>query len=224
MSAKRQNTRNPFMRRPSPQSGTGKTILIVTEGAKTEPQYLQCLREKLKLMAADIRITKADGTDPVSVVNDAIRLRNERKREARRSYLVEYDSVWAVFDTERIDTNELLNDACQRAKANKINIALSNPCFEYWLLLHYEYTTKQFIKCANVIRHLKDEHLSNYDKGNYPVEQFISRISTAVKYSEQCRRHHASVGGDRNPSTDVDLLVREMNAATRLHNRIKLEN
>lgn len=222
MSVRKHKSRNPFPRRPASSGSTGKTILIVAEGEKTEPNYLKGLRNHLKLAAVDIEIVTADGTDPLSVVNHTIALRDARKREARRGRAVAYDSAWAVFDTERADTNPKLNEALQKATAHKIRVALSNPCFEFWILLHDEYTTASFVKCENVIRRIKDRHQPNYEKGTVEAEQYISKIATAARNAAKCRQHHATAGTEGNPSTDVDLLVREMNDATRTHYRLNL--
>jgi len=222
MSAKRQQSRNPFSRRSQSHGSTGKTILIVTEGLRTEPDYLKGLRNHLKLTAVDIEIMKAPGTDALSVVACAIEIRDDRKREARRGCTVPYDSVWAVFDTERADTNPKLNDALQKAEANRINIALSNPCFEFWLLLHDEFTTAPFPKCENVIRRIKDRYLPDYEKNNIPVESYIPKVPTAVHNAEQCQNHHKTAGTEGNPSTGVYLLIREMNESTREHFRLDI--
>jgi hypothetical protein len=222
MSAKRLKPRNPFSRRSQSPGTTGRTILIVTEGARTEPDYLKGLRNHLKLASVDIEIMKAAGTDALSVVDYAIKLRDERKRETKRGCTVPYDSVWAVFDTERADTNPKLKDALHKAGAHKINVAISNPCFEFWLLLHDEFTTAPFAKCGNVIRRIKDRYLPDYEKNNIPVESYIPKIPTAVRHAEQCQKHHKTAGTDGNPSTGVHLLVREMNEATRSHYRLDL--
>ncbi|MCJ7481976.1 MAG: RloB family protein [Thermodesulfovibrionales bacterium] len=222
MSVKRQKNRNPFSRRSMVPRSSGKAILIVTEGEKTEPDYLEGFRKHLKLQAVDIEITNADGTDALSVVDYAIKLRDERKREVKRGCTIPYDSVWAVFDTERADTNPKLKDALHKAGVYKINVAISNPCFEFWLLLHDEFTTAPFAKCENVIRRIKDKFLPDYEKGNIPVESYIIKIPTAVRYAEQCQHHHKTAGTEGNPSTGVYLLVREMNEATREHFRLDL--
>ncbi len=197
---------------------SGKTILIVTEGEKTEPSYLIALRNRLRLSSTDVVVSKADGTDPASVVNFAIERVAERKRKAKKSTtIVPYDSVWAVFDTERYDTNPKLKDAITIAKNKKINLAISNPCFEYWVLLHFEYTTAQFASCDEVIRRIESKrHIQNYDKAKLPNGILIERIPIAVTNSEKCRAYHTDAGVEgKNPSTEVDLLVREMNLATR---------
>ncbi len=197
---------------------SGKTILIVTEGEKTEPSYLTALRDRLRLSSADVVVSKADGTDPVSVVNFAIENAAERKRRAKKStIIVPYDSVWAVFDTERYDTNPKLKEAIMIAKGKKINLAISNPCFEYWILLHFEYTTAQFASCDDVIRRIRDcGYVRDYKKGDIPTEILIPKIPIAVKYAEKCRTYHVTAGVEgKNSSTDIDILVRDMNFATR---------
>ena len=45
-----------------------------------------------------------------------------------------YDAVWCVFD---VDEHPQIADARQMARANGIELAISNPCFELWLLLHF---------------------------------------------------------------------------------------
>lgn len=222
MSAKRQKSWNPISRRSQSPGSTGKRILIVTEGLKTEPDYLKGLRNQLKLKAVDIEIMKASGTDALSVVDCAIEIRDDRKREARRGCTVPYDSVWAVFDTERANINPKLKEALHKAGVYKIKVALSNPCFEFWLLLHDGFTTAPFVKCENVIRWIKEKYLPDYEKNNIPVESYIPKIPTAMRYAEQCQNHHKTAGTDGNPSTGVHLLVREMNEATRKHFRLDL--
>ena len=222
MRSRRRSKRNSFSRRPVSPGATGKVILIVTEGEKTEPDYLIGLRRHLKLNSAEIKVLNADGTDPLTIVSVAIEQRDEQKRKASQGFRVPYDSVWAVFDTERADTNPKLNDALQKAKAHKVNVAISNPCFEFWLLLHDEYTTAPFVDCDNVISRIRKPHSPNYEKGKIVPDKYIPKIPTAVQNSEKCRDHHRATGRDGNPSTDVDLLVREMNGATRAHNRIDI--
>ena len=217
MRLRKQELRTSSFWRSQSAGNTGKTILVVTEGEKTEPIYLKALRNRLKLNAADIHIINAPGTDARTIVEEAISQRDQRKRDAKHGCTVPYDSVWAVFDTERADTNPKLHDALQLAKSRKINVALSNPCFEFWILLHDELTTALFMNCAEVIRRIKINFNPGYNKSDLDVFEYLDKIPEAVRNSEYCRKHHSAAGTDGNPSTDVDLLVRELNDATRPH-------
>jgi hypothetical protein len=202
---------------------SGDTFLIVTEGEKTEPHYLERLRRHLRLTGTNVHVVKAEGTDALSVVKDAIRLREKRVAQSRRGEEVPYDSVWAVFDTERAETNPTLNNALQTAEANQISVAASNPSFEFWLLLHDEYTTKPFYKSADVIKQIKT-HVPGFDKSEIPVDRYIpDKIPTAVKNAARCEKHHADIKessiSQANPVTHVHHLVRELNWAAREENR-----
>ncbi len=197
---------------------SGKTILIVTEGGKTEPNYFVELRNRFRLSATDIEVVHPDGTDPVTLTNKAIELREKRKNEAKSGILVEYDEVWVVFDLEK--THDIRREQAKRAKvlpgAKGVNFALSDPSFEYWLLLHCEYTTASFPDNDSVEQRLKN-HWPDYTKGSRPSPDFLEKVPDAVKHALRCRKHHRDCDGDGNPSTQADRVVRSMNEATREH-------
>jgi hypothetical protein len=50
----------------------------------------------------------------------------------------EIDECWCVFDVEWPQNHPHLREAVQLAKDNGIRLAVSNPCFELWLILHFE--------------------------------------------------------------------------------------
>lgn len=56
----------------------------------------------------------------------------------------------------------------------------SEPCFEFWLLLHYKKTDKPFTN-FDEIRKDKDfkKHFPNYDKSKNNFNDLKDRISTA---------------------------------------------
>jgi hypothetical protein len=203
---------------------SGKAFLIVTEGEKTEPNYLKKLRDRLQLSMADVVIVHPEGTDPLTLTRRAIELRDAREREAKKDLKkIPYDEVWVVFDLEKPhDERRKLADEARKLKGvKKIKFADSDPCFEYWLLLHEEYTTAPFTDCDEVTRRLR-RSWSEYAKGHTPSSEFLEKIPTAVVRAERCREHHKTSNGDGNPSTLMDILIRSLNAATRPHFRFCL--
>ena len=56
-----------------------KSILIVSEGSKTEPIYFNSLKRILRLAMVDVDIV-GEGAAPITVVDRAIELREERGR------------------------------------------------------------------------------------------------------------------------------------------------
>ena len=68
------------MRRdPADNLPSGSSFLIVTEGSKTEPNYFKALRDRLRLVAADVDIEHPEGTDPIVLTQHAITRRDERR-------------------------------------------------------------------------------------------------------------------------------------------------
>jgi hypothetical protein len=225
MSRRRSFARGPAAyRRGKPRfQPSGKAFLIVTEGEKTEPNYLKALRNRLQLNAAEVEILHPEGTDPITLTNKAIELRDVRKKEAERGGAIAYDEVWVVFDLEKPNDRrrELADKAMTMKEAAGIQFAISDPAFEFWLLLHEEYTTSPFADCNAVIQRLK-KHWSGYSKGQTLPAEFLKKMPTAVQHAQRCREYHETCAGDGNPSTKVDLLARTLNSATRPHLQFKL--
>ncbi len=181
-------------------------VLIVCEGEKTEPSYFRAMIDDLHLNTANIVVAKnTTGSSPKSIVEFAL---NEYRREK------EYDRVYCVFDKDRHTTYNRALDIIRRARLKKghsIIATTSVPCFEFWLLLHFNYTTKQYDTgsgsiCANVISDLK-EHLPNYTKGSYNAYQATKDwLNTAIVNSKRVS-DHCETGGTDMPSTKIHELV-----------------
>ena len=133
-------------------------VLIVCEGKKTEPAYLSDLRDELKAPTVSFEIVGA-GADPSAVVARAIELAKANDGD--------YDFVFCVFDR---DMHARYADACERCRkfkrvgnaAPKLIAITTNPCFEYWLLLHLKPTTRPYRQTGN--KTSGDQALSEFTK------------------------------------------------------------
>jgi hypothetical protein len=203
--------------RPTRFATAGKTILIVTEGKNTEVNYFTALRNRLKLSATDIQVIHPEGTDPITLTRAAVKLRSQRKKKEPDN---PFDEVWVVFDLEK-QHNERRAQAQQARNvsgAREIKFIESDPSFEYWRLLHEKngYTTKFLPDSDATLKELK-KHCPAYTKSEIPDSHVLNNIPLAVKRAKQGRKYHKESGGNGNPSTNADLLVRSMNSATRKH-------
>jgi hypothetical protein len=223
LSKQRKFSRGPKdYRRGTPRfPSSGKAFLIVTEGAKTEPNYFKALRKRLQLNATEVEILHPEGTDPLTLVRKAIEMRAERKRESKKGLKIPYDEVWIIYDLEKPndERRQIDKKARQLREAEGIKFGESDPCFEFWLLLHEEFTTAQFVDCAEVVVRLRN-FLPNYSKGDMPSEEFLKKLPDAIERAQRCRRHHQETNSDGNPGTSVDILASNLNEATRLHLRL----
>jgi hypothetical protein len=113
-----------------------KTLVVFCEGEKTEPQYLLALKQEPLVKdtaAVDIRVeTGHGGAVPLTLITLATAARTKSVAEE-----AEIDEFWCVFDVEWPRNHPHLPEAIALAEANDIRLAVSNPCFELWLILHY---------------------------------------------------------------------------------------
>lgn len=94
-----------------------------------------------------------------------------------RELSADYDKVFWIIDFDVIKNESLkakkgTKTSLQEFKAyyDEINkslenviVIINNPCLEYWILLHYETTSKYYETCVGVTKQLK-KHLPDYNK------------------------------------------------------------
>lgn len=196
--------------RPSNRRAPNRRILVVAGGARTEPQYLRHVKRAVDAHGVAI-VIETDGRSPSSVLETAMRKRDEDRREARlaRDSANTFDEVWIVIDHDEF-TDELRR-VFPEARTATINVALSSPCFEVWLVWHAA-GLAHWVTAGQAQAAAKDAGVCAGAKGK---EVVVSRISGAFLQAEarsrRVRTDHAASGRafpDNNPSSDVDLLVR----------------
>jgi hypothetical protein len=159
-----------------------------------------------------IEVSRERG-DPLRLVEAARDRRADAERRARRHKddNLRYDEVWCVVD---VDEHARLPAAEALAAREKIGIAVSNPCFELWALLHLV-DHRAFITSESARNALRS-FMPNYEKaldcaairGLYAVAR-----GRANALREQHERNGRSPGW--NPSTNVWVLVDKMLEAAR---------
>lgn len=70
------------------------------------------------------------------------------KEEIDNEVTQDDDEFWLVVDLDRFEQH--LPDVAASCIDADITLAVSNPCFEYWLLLHYQSPAEEFGECKNV--------------------------------------------------------------------------
>ena len=170
--------------RRSPSRNPVRKIVIACEGSKTEPGYFEGIRKELRLRTLQIIILRHQGkTDPHSIIEQVIEKRQEMKQEQAWT---QGDSAWAVFDgDEHIEQSpENWKNAIALAKRQKIELAITNPCFELWYLIHYQNQLSQITRDRLI--NLLQKYIPNYNKSMclYP-EPLKRRTDEAIQRAEQ---------------------------------------
>lgn len=196
------------LQRRGPKRAPYDRVLIVCEGAKTEPHYFEAVRDALELATANVIITGNCGSAPQSVVTEA---------QKRFKDDPDYDQIYCVFDrdghtryAQAMDTLSRWHPRRPGGANNKpvaVEAIISVPCFEYWLLLHFEYTTAHLANAEAVIARLKPHWHGRYHKGDASAFTATwSRHEQALTHARRALLDAASAGTD-NPTTRVHELV-----------------
>ncbi len=104
-----------------------KTIFALVEGT-SEKVYLERIRRLNTNVSVKVKVTNQKKA--VDIVKDCI-------KQSEYEGVMSTDTCAVIFDCDAISKDDM-EKAVILAEKNNIFIALSNLCFEYWLLLHFE--------------------------------------------------------------------------------------
>lgn len=188
-------------------------VVIVCEGEKTEINYFNGL--KTRESGVEI-IAVHGGTNPMHIVKHA----EERMSTKWSIDFDEGDSVWCAFDVDE-NSNSDIKDANQHAKTKNIRIALSNPCFELWFLLHYKQIFSQITR-QKAKTELKT-FIRDYEKNKKINHLLKDKLSSAIDHAKKLNQIHQKkkielISRESNPSTQVFELVEFIQNITKKNN------
>jgi len=165
-----------------------KVIIISCEGSNTEPAYFEAIKEKLsKQISALIKIEivpkEAGASEPKDIVCNL-----DEFLHTEYDYKYEYDDeLWVVWDREKVNARkEHILKILPECKEKNYNIAMTNPLFEFWLLLHVNDITKYDNEILYINdwdtpsknRRYIDKELSNILSNGYNKKNFNREIVT----------------------------------------------
>ena len=195
--------------RPGSRLSGKPRILILCDGAQTEPNYFRQLKNFRRLTSVAVR-----GPRPRQIGSARLlkRVRDELKADAG------WDHVYCVVDHDGHDSavNKLrseLEAINRRRNSPRVHMALSNPCFELWLLLHFEFTDRPYASlhggksaCDSVIERLR-RHIPGYRKNEaQQLEQLMDLVDQAIHNANRLERLKASQQAN-SPHTDIGELA-----------------
>ena len=200
------------------QRQPAERLLIVCEGSKTEPLYLGEIRQQLRLPSANVQVQPAAyGTEPLRIVEYAERLFTEGQR-ALAIHARSFDRVVVVFDRDEHHTYHAalqrvaaLNGRLENDERVKVpfEAVVSVPCFELWLMLHFEEVFAPLHRDEALAR--LRAHVAGYTKGqgsHWAVTRERIDVATARANALVAAGHTAEDG--TQPYTNMHDLVRRL--------------
>lgn len=181
-------------RQRSGRRRSNRSILIYCGGARTEPDYFEGLRRDHRRRPVTIKVRSA-GVAPAALVQEAAAYR-------ARSAMI-FDEVWCVVDVDEFD----LAAAVTVARREGVGLAVSNPCFELWLLLHYSECRRHCNGCADVQKRLRRQ-IPGYDKSRLVFDHFVDGISDAIGRAKTL--DPTGTAYEKNPSSGIWQIVEHL--------------
>lgn len=179
-----------------------KILVIATEGEVTEKHYFSIFSDPQseffnpRVKRIDILHTEEGFSAPGHVINRLLDYKQNND-------LNDQDQLWLVIDVDRWDKQGVLAPVIAEAHQKDIFLAVSNPCFEVWLLCHFIDDLRLVTDFHNSIK----EHLGNV-KCEFDLNKYIQRVNHAVRVAEI-----SDTGNDPHIPTPL---------GTKLHKLIKI--
>ena len=184
-----------------------KRLFILCEGKadKSESAYFKSLIKSCRLAGKRVEVTVVD-TDKNTG--------RELAKEAKKIKEFPNDIVWIVYDKNGYTKHP---ETFNIAKQNGISIGFSSISFEYWILLHYEFTSRSFNKSEDIIKYLKNKNYINYEKGSINIySQTKNLLQTAILNAIKIQKYQISGNPngtpiyDLNPYTNLNELIEKI--------------
>ncbi|WP_433519899.1 RloB family protein [Nonomuraea sp. CA-143628] len=128
-------------------------------------------------------------------------------REACTRKSHEYSAVWCVLDTE-LDQS-LADDLVREASRTSVELCLSTPCFEFWLIMHHVDCTRPFQSAEEAKKKLKSL-VPSWSEGTTRFSDFSHGLEDACRRARKIDPTGREVS--KNPSTNAWRLVTELRA------------
>ena len=170
---------------------SAKLIVIATEGRKTERIYFEALAESFDSTKVHVEvIEKLDDNSSPDVVLEQL------NSFADEFNLDENDELWMVIDRDyqswEIEMIKSVAQICHQKRG--YYLAVSNPAFELWLLLHLidcsELTQQEkedLFRNAKVTRNktyskkMLSDLLGGFSEAKYDADNFVPKVEEAIK-------------------------------------------
>jgi hypothetical protein len=162
-------------RRPLGDRRYKKLFLIAAEGIKTEPIYFGIFTDEKSIVQVSCLKGKSDSSPPQVLKRMTDHLLSEGLKSS--------DEAWLVVDKDQW-TDEQLSQLHQWGSYQEnYGFALSNPKFEYWLLLHFEEGTDigSPRDCTERLKHW----IPGYNKGFDTRKISQSQIEDAIRRAKK---------------------------------------
>ena len=186
-----------------------RLIVIASEGKDTERIYFKALAKEYTNPRVHVHILeRGEAAQNSSSPEHVLKQLNGYKSQ----YELEVDDeLWLVIDKDKWKDKMLSRVATECSQEVSMHMALSNPCFELWLILHLEDAAsltpeeqklwmENHRKSKNADPYLKvrlRQKMGSYHESSYDAPTLIAHVEEAIERARALDKNPA----DRWPQT-----------------------
>ena len=169
-----------------------RLIVIASEGKDTERIYFKALAKeytnpRVHVHILERSVDEQNNSSPEHVLKQLNDYKSQYELEAD-------DELWLVVDKDRWTEAMLSRVATECSQEVAMHMALSNPCFELWLLLHLEdaasLTPEEYVRWMENRRRSRNSDpylktrlrqiIGSYHESSYDALTLISHVEEAI--------------------------------------------
>lgn len=179
---------------------------IFCEGM-TEYNYFLQLRAIERVRGLQIEPRICEDKNIVGLIEYANNYKKHNKKDFFKG-----DIIFYVFDRDR-NTNEDFKKAKEIVEDPDTQLILSNPCFEFWIISHYELYYEPIY--PQLLKKKLLKHLGSYKKNDKDIyNNTKENIETAIDNSKKLHQIQAKKVGilceESNPSTMMFQIIEKI--------------
>ena len=190
------------LRRTTARRPELRTVVVFCEGKRSESDYvkgLQRLPEIANITTLNLVLDPRPCV-PLKLV----------ERAADRLQEPDVDECWCLFDVEWPQNHPKLPEAKELARTTGVKLAISNPCFELWLVLHHQ----DFNRFENT-REMErlSQSIDKRDRKSIDASIYMPLREHAIRRAESLEKRHQSrdiVFPLDNPSSGVHHFLKAL--------------
>jgi hypothetical protein len=160
--------------RPPGKRRYRKIFVVAAEGIKTEPLYFNMFNDQHTV----IQIKQLRGNKKSSPKQVLKRMR----LYLREAQLKDKDEAWLVVDRDEWPADHLKDLYEWSETSCRYGLAVSNPKFEFWLLLHFE--DGSAVNTPAQCNERLMRYLPHFEKGHVEINKLHPGIRSAIQYAK----------------------------------------
>lgn len=199
-----------------------RLFVIAAEGSDTEKLYFEAIKTTFRNTRIHIEVLNRTDFGIAATSSSPMHVLKTLDEFKKRYNLKNDDQLWLIIDRDKQNVSDKqLSHIAKQVIQKKYFLGLTNPCFEFWLILHFEnpnnfdeakrnaYLKNEKTGDKRLLEKVLATYRGSYNKANYETKLLMQAIDKAIAHAKMLtlpenERWHTGIG------TQVGELVAQL--------------